>query len=199
MSVQASFIGSGTVSGSGALTVNINWNDAFPGTASGTINGIVIRGRVLPLLNMVISGSGLLDLGNLVSTTYSTGTVQIELGTNAVNGASVTAASTNAGMTNNSSTGNVINSLAVDGFADSYRFTSAISVATDSSAPGFTQTGNLAQEISTTTPVTVYTSNKPQNLTGVNDVDFYVSARPNVQTPAGDYSDIVVVTVTGNF
>ena len=42
-SVNASFIGSGTVVSSGALTTNINWNDAFPGSASGTINGIVIK------------------------------------------------------------------------------------------------------------------------------------------------------------
>lgn len=41
--VSASFIGSGTVASSGALTVNINWSDTFPGTASGTINGIVIK------------------------------------------------------------------------------------------------------------------------------------------------------------
>lgn len=58
----ASVIGSGTVQGSGALTTNINWNDVFPGTASGTINGITVRGRILPTLNMVVSGSGLIDL-----------------------------------------------------------------------------------------------------------------------------------------
>lgn len=197
--VHASAIGSGTVVSSGALGVNINWNDTFPGTASGTINGISIRGRVLPILNMTISGSGVLDLGNLLSTVYSTGTVSIEIGTNAVNGASITAASTNSGMTNLSSTGNVINSLSADGFADSYRFTSNITVATDSTAPGFAQTGALSQEINSITPVTVYTSNKPQNLTGVNDVDFSVSAMPNIQTPAGDYRDIVTITVTGNF
>lgn len=148
---------------------------------------------------MTISGSGVLDLGNLSSTAYSTGTVSIEIGTNAVNGASVTAASTNAGMTNISSTGNVINSLSADGFADSYRFTSNISVASDSTAVGFAQTGGLSQEVNTTTAATVYTSNKPQNLTGVNDVDFSVSAMPNIQTPAGDYRDVVVITVTGNF
>lgn len=197
--VNATFIGSGTVVSSWGLTTNINWNDAFPGSASGSINGIVVRGRVLPVLNMTVSGSGVLDLGNLTSASYSTGTVSIEVGTNAVNGASVTASSTNSGMTNNSSTGNVINSLATDGFADSYRFTSVINAASDSTAVGFAQTGWLSQEITTRTPVTVYTSNKPQNLTGVNDVDFYVSAQPNVQTPAGDYTDVVVVTVTGNF
>lgn len=94
--VYASQIGTGTVVGSGALTTAINWNDTFIGSsASGTINGILITARVLPILNMTISGSGTLALGNLSSTTASTGTLSIEIGTNAINGASVTAQSTN--------------------------------------------------------------------------------------------------------
>jgi hypothetical protein len=198
-SVNASFIGSGTVVSSGALTTNINWNDAFPGTASGTINGIVIRGRILPVLNMTISWSGVLDLGNLSSTVYTTGSVSIEIGTNAVNGASVTAASTNSGMTNVSSTGNVLNSLSVDGLADSYRFTSVLTGTGDSSAAGFAQSGAISQEINSSAAVTIYSSNKPQNLLNVDDLTFYVSTKPNVQTPAGDYRDVVTVTVTGNF
>jgi hypothetical protein len=44
---------------------------------------------------MTISGSGTMALGNLSSSAYSTGTINIELGTNAVNGASITARSTN--------------------------------------------------------------------------------------------------------
>lgn len=92
----ATTIGSGSVVGSGALTSNVVWNDTLPGTATGTINGIVIKARVLPVLNMVVTGSGVIDLGNLTSTATSSGSVNIELGTNAVNGASVTARSTNA-------------------------------------------------------------------------------------------------------
>lgn len=62
-SAFATVIGSGSVVSSGALNSNINWNDTFTaGSASGTINGIVIRGRILPVLNMVISGNGLIDL-----------------------------------------------------------------------------------------------------------------------------------------
>lgn len=54
--VSASQIGTGTVVGSGALTSPINWNDTFIGSsASGSINGIVVTGRVLPTLNMTIS------------------------------------------------------------------------------------------------------------------------------------------------
>lgn len=94
---SASQIGTGTVVGSGGLTAPINWNDTFVGSsASGTINGIVVTARVLPTLNMTISGSGTIALGNLSSSTASTGSVSIEIGTNALNGASVTARSTNA-------------------------------------------------------------------------------------------------------
>jgi hypothetical protein len=198
-SAFAAVIGSGSVQGSGALTSNITWNDVFPGSASGTINGIIVKGRILPVLNMVISGSGVIDLGNMSSVAASSGSVSIELGTNAVNGASVTAASASGGLVNTSSGAMVINSLTADGFADSYKFISAIVAAVDSTAPGFTQTAAFNAEVNNTTPVTVYTSNRPQNLTGVDDFSLTVSAQPNIQTPAGDYSDKIILTVTGNF
>jgi len=195
---NAAIIGSGTVQWSGALTTNINWNDVFPGTASGTINGIVVTARVLPVLNMTISGSGTIDLWNLSSIAASSGSIQIELGTNAINGASVSARSTNGGLTNTASGSVVINSLTADGFADSYKFITTTGTA-DSTAAGFTQSGSYNGEISTTTAVTVYSSNKPQPLTNVDDFTFTIAAQPNAQTPAGDYRDIVVITVTGNF
>ncbi len=198
--VFASQIGTGTVVWSGALTAPINWNDTFIGSsASGTINGILVTARVLPTLNMTISGSGTIALGNLSSSTASTGSVSIELGTNAVNGASVTARSTNGWLTSSSSGSIVINSLVADGFADSYKFLS-VANATDSTAPGFTQSGTLNTEVnSSVTNYTLYTSTRPQPLSWVDDITFSISAQPNAQTPAGDYSDIVIVTVTGNF
>jgi hypothetical protein len=82
---------------------------------------------------MTISGSGIIDLGNLSSASASSGSVNIEIGTNAANGASLTAKSTNAGMTSTTNSG-VINSLVADGFADSYKFSSVLG-ATDSTAP----------------------------------------------------------------
>ncbi len=112
VSVTATQIGTGTVAGSGGLTAPVNWNDTFSsGSASGVINGIYVKARVKPILNMVVSGSGLIDLGDLVDTSYSTGTVDIEIGTNAVNGASATARSTNGGLQNSSSPTIYINSL----------------------------------------------------------------------------------------
>ena len=198
-SLYASQIGTGTVVGSGSLTTNILWNDTFIGSsASGTINGILVTARVLPTLNMTISGSGTMALGNLVSTSVATGSVQIEIGTNAVNGASVTATSTNGGLQNISSGAIMINSLSTDGFADSYKFISSLGTA-DSTAPGFTQSGSTNTEVNNTTAVTLYTCNKQQPLTGVDDFTFSITAQPNGQTPAGDYQDIVKITVSGNF
>ena len=197
--VSASQIGTGSVVGSGALTTPINWNDTFVGSsASGTINGIVVTARVLPTLNMTVSGSGTLALGNLSSTTASTGTLSIEIGTNAVNGASVTASSTNGGLQNTTSGAIMINSLTADGFADSYRFVT-VAGTTDSTAPGFTQSGSVNTEVNSTANVTLYTCTRPQPLTGVNDFTFSVSAQPNGQTPAGDYRDVIRITVVGNF
>jgi hypothetical protein len=197
---SASQIGTGTVVWSGSLSAPVNWNDTFVGSsASGTINGIVVTARVLPTLNMTISGSGTIALGNLSSAAASTGSVSIEIGTNAVNGASVTARSTNAGLTNINSGALVINSLTADGFADSYKFLS-VAGTTDSTAPGFSQTATLNTEVNNSvTNHPVYSSTRPQPLTGVDDITFSVAAQPNAQTPAGDYRDVIIMTVTGNF
>lgn len=148
---------------------------------------------------MTISGSGVVSLGNLSSAAVSTGSISIEIGTNALNGASVTARSTNAGLTNINSGTLVINSLVADGFADSYKFVSVANV-TDSTAPGFTQTAGLNVEVTNSvTNHTVYTCTHAQPLTAVDDITFSITAQPNGQTPAGDYRDIVVITVSGNF
>jgi hypothetical protein len=147
---------------------------------------------------MTISGSGTIALGNLSSATASSGSINIEIGTDGINGASVSARSTNGGLTNTASGSIVINSLTTDGFADSYRFVTTTGTA-DSTAAGFTQSGSYNAEINATTAVTVYSSNRPQPLTNVDDFTFTVAAQTNSQTPAGDYRDVVVLTVTGNF
>lgn len=199
----ATTIGSGSVVGSGALTTDVVWNDAFPGTATGSVNGIVVKARVKPALNMVITGSGVIDLGTIDPAAYASGSVNIEVGTNAINGASVTAKSTNGGLKNISDGTQFINSVttSADPIADSYMYSSSIVAATDSAFSTFSQSVMTAAEINdTTTAHPIYTSNKPQALsTEVDDFSFSVAAKPNAQTPAGEYNDIVVLTVTGNF
>jgi len=197
----AAVIGSGTVEGSGSLSTNITWNDTFPGTATGTINGLLVTGQVSPILNMTISGSGTIALGNLSPTAYSSGSVNIEIGTNAANGASVTARSTNGGLKNLSDPTQYINNLTTDEIADSYTFSSVANGTDDSAFAAFAQSANPAPvEVSdSSTSHPIYTSNKPQSVTGVDDFSFTIAAKPDIQTPAGNYSDVVVVTVTGNF
>lgn len=67
--VNAAQIGTGTITGSG-YTTPINWNNTYTaGSASGTITGIQVRAKVLPLLNFEVS-SGAIDLGNLDAISY---------------------------------------------------------------------------------------------------------------------------------
>ncbi len=196
----ATIIGSGSVVGSGGLLSDVTWDDTFPGTATGTVNGLTIKAQIQPTLSMVITGSWVIDLGSLSSAAYSSGSVDIEVGTNAVQGAVVTAKSTNGGLQNLSDSWQLLNSLTVDGSADSYRFSSAILAAMDSTITGFNQTAALNTEVNdTTTSHVLYTSNKPQALNGTNDFTFTVSAQPNAQSPAGNYEDIVAVSVVGTF
>mgnify|MGYP001023354571 FL=1 len=195
----ASIIGSGSVVGSGGLTSDVTWDDAFPGTATGTVNGLTVRAKIQPELSMVITGSGVMDLGTLSSASYSTGTVSVEIGTNAVNGAVVTAKSTKGGLQNMSDSGQVLNSLNADGSVDSYRFTSAIQAITDSTITGFVQAASLDAEVNSTAENVLYTSNKPQALNGTDDFTFSVSAKPNAQSPAGNYADVVALSVVGSF
>lgn len=150
---------------------------------------------------MVIAGSGVIDLGDLTSTAYSSGSVNIEVGTNAVNGSSVTARSTNGGLQNTSNAATYINDLSADEVVDSYRFASALVAPKDSSYAAFTQSSTLSAEVdNNTTNHILYTSNKPQILSAAtDDFAFTVAAKPSIETPAGNYRDIVVVTVTGNF
>lgn len=201
-SYAATNIGTGSVVGSGTLTSPVVWNDTFTSnSATGTINGIVVKAKVRPVLNMVVTGSGEIDLGYLTDASYSSGSVDIEVGTNAVNGASVTARSTNGWMQNTSNGSIYINDQTTDEVADSYTFASAIVAAADSSYGTFTQSAGLSTEVNNnTTNHTLYTSNKPQKLSNTtDDFSFTVAAKPSVETPAGDYQDVVVLTVTGNF
>lgn len=196
----ATQIGTGSVTGDAGFDTAIIWDDSFPGTASGSVSGIVVTATVDPTLNMELS-TGAIDLGTLVAGTPSTGTLDIEIGTNAANGVSITARSGSGGLTNTSDNSIQINDLTTDGNAESYKFQSAIGVeGSDSTVTGFTESATLDSEVdNNSTEHTVYTSNKPQNTTGLNDIVFTVEATSNAQTAAGNYQDTITFTVTGNF
>jgi hypothetical protein len=88
----ASQIGTGSVTGQPAFDSAITWDDLFPGSASGSVDNIVITAKVLPTLTMEVS-TGAIDLGDLVANVASTGSLFIEIGTNAKAGVTITARS----------------------------------------------------------------------------------------------------------
>lgn len=197
--VSATQIGTGSVTGTGGFDTAINWDDNFPGTASGAVTDIVIKARVNPSLNMEISAEEI-DLGTLTSGVASTGSLFIEIGTNAVSGVSITARSQSGGLTNTASGSIQINDLVTDGLGESYTWTSTPNATDDSSTATFAATGLTELEINeNTTEHTVYSTNAPEGTNLVDDVEFIVSAQSEAETPAGDYEDRVTFTVTGNF
>ena len=133
-------IGTGSVTGSGAFDSVINWNDTFTtGSASGSVSDILIKARVNPTLNMAISLPEI-DLGTLIAGVESNGSLAIEIGTNAVNGVSITARSQSGGLTNISDNDIQINTLtpvADPVAAESYTWESTINATNDSSFTSF--------------------------------------------------------------
>ncbi|NDK08418.1 hypothetical protein EOM39_04185 [Candidatus Gracilibacteria bacterium] len=117
-SVNAVQIGTGSVSGTTSYDAVINWDGNTPGFASGSITGLAITASVLPILNMVIS-TGSIDLGILSSVSYSTGSLDVEVGTNAGMGVNVTAQSGTGGL-RSASVGSIINNSSDDGIVESY-------------------------------------------------------------------------------
>ena len=195
----ATQIGTGSVVWTTAFDAVINWDDSFPGTASGQVTNILITARVQPTLDMSIS-TGTIDLGTLVAGVASTGSLFLEIGTNANAGVSITARSQSGGLTNTSSGATQINDLVVDGLAESYTWESTPNAVDDSSNIAFSASGLSALEVNdTVTEHTVYSTNKPEATGAVDDVEFIVSTTIATETPAGDYEDYVTFTVTGNF
>lgn len=193
-------IGTGSVTGTPAFDSAINWSgDYTTGSASGSVEDIKITATVEPSLNMEI-GATEIGLGTLQAGVTSTGTLNIEIGTNAKDGVAITARSTNGGLNHATQTGVQINDLTVDGLAESYKWGSTPASTHDSSNATFSASGLTALEVDdANTEHAIYTTNAPEAVNSVDDVEFYVSAKTSAETPAGLYEDYVTFTVTGNF
>jgi len=195
----ATQIGTGSVTGSGAFDTVINWDDNFPGSASGSVSDILIKARVLPTLNMEISAAEI-DLGDLAPGVASTGSLFIEIGTNAVSGVVITARSQSGGLTNTTDGAIQLNNLTTDGVAESYTWLSTPNATDDSTDATFAASGLTEIEVSdNSTEHEVYDTNKPEATSAVDDVEFVVSVTSDAETPAGLYEDRVTFTVTGTF
>ena len=196
----ATQIGTGSVTGTGAFNSAINWDGNFPGTASGSVQNIKIKAKVNPSLNMAISASEI-DLGTLVAGVTSSGSLNLEIGTNAKSGVSVTARSSNGGLNHTTEAGVQINSLTTDGLAESYTWKSIKNATDDSASPTFSASdmASAVEVNNNSTEHAIYTTNKGESTTNVDDVAFTVAALTGYETPAGNYEDYVTFTVTGNF
>lgn len=199
MSVFAAPIGTGSVVGDASFDATIVWDDNFPGSATGTVTGILVSATIEPTISMTVS-TGAINLGTLVANVTSTGSIDIEVGTNAANGVTITVESGSGGLTNTSNNSLQINDLVADGSAESYEFKSIVNTI-DSSIVGFTSTGSsILSEVNDSTPLTIYNTNKPEISDGTDvDVTFTVETTPNAQTAAGTYEDRLNFTIVGNF
>jgi len=198
-SVFAANIGTGSVTWTTAFDSAIVWDNNFPGTATGTVSGIVVTADIAPTLTMEIS-TGTLALWTLTSAAYTTSSLNIEVWTNAINWVNVTARSSSGWLTNINDSAIQINWNNTDGSADSYKFISALNAPQDSTVIGYSQTSALNVEVlDNTTEHTIYNTTRPEQLSGVNDVTFSVSTKPNAQTAAWNYQDTITFTVVGTF
>ena len=198
----ATQIGTGSVTGTGAFDSAIMWDDNFPGTASGSVSGIKVIARILPTLTMEIS-TGTIDLWDLTANVTSSGSLFLEIGTNAKSGVSVTARSSSGWLVNTSDS-TIINDDTQagfqDGIAESYTFASTPNATNDSSYSSFTASWLSTTEVNeNTTEHVIYNTNKPESANSVDDVEFVVSATATNETSAWYYEDTITFTVTGNF
>jgi len=194
----ATKIGDATVTGNSSLNQDIIWDDNLPGTATWVVSWIKVTATVAPTLNMSISADEI-ALWTLTPGTESSGTVNLEVGTNAVSGVQITARSGSGGLTNTTDNNVQINNLTDDGIAESYKFSSTHTE--DSDVSGFVSDGDLAAlEVNeNTTEHQIYHTNKPEKTENADDITFTVAATADAQTPAGDYEDDITFTVVGNF
>lgn len=185
----------GTAQITGGASENIIYDNVTK-EATASVTGVEVIATIIPTLNMTISAAQI-DLGNLVPGTPSTGSVGIEVGTNAANGVTITARSGNGWLENLDDGTIVLN----DNNDNSYTFASSFN-AIDSTVSGFASTGNLTaiEVVNNTTEHLIYQTNKPERFDNTNaDVTFTVAANINAEAAAGDYRDEITFTVTGNF
>ncbi|MDQ7008812.1 MAG: hypothetical protein Q9M94_00800 [Candidatus Gracilibacteria bacterium] len=188
-----SIIGGATVTGSGALAQDIIFDDVTE-IATSSVAGIKVTASIAPALNMVISADEI-ALGDLIPGVESSGTLNLEVGTNAVSGVQITARSSQSGLLHEDG----VVKINSDTTNESYKFSSTNTI--DSTVSGFTSTGDLtALEVNdNTTEHQIYFTNKPEIADGNNDVTFTVSAKATSEAAYGNYEDQITFTVTGNF
>lgn len=195
------------------LTDNLTYIISFT-TASGdfgtttlsvgtpTNDRLTVTASVQPVLKFDIESINE-SFGTLTTATWTV-TTGIEVGTNAVNGLTITAQSTNGGL-KSTSANHTINLSGNDSLydAEGYFFSSTVAASADSLSGAVISWASIIDINTALQTETIYTANDPQNFDttgGLYDVDFTVSAKIAESTPsASDYTDVIIFTATANF
>lgn len=199
-SFAASQIGTWSIVWDSGSDTSIIWDDNLPWTATGVLNWVIVTAKVLPTLNMEIS-TWSIDLWTLIPWITFSGSVEIEVWTNASNWVTITARSWSWWLTNLNDNSIQINNLNTDWVTESYSFES-FSLLKDSTIPTFTSNWDLVKsEVNnTSTEHVIYNTDNPERIDATNaDLIFNVATITDTQTMAGDYKDNITFTVTWNF
>lgn len=174
-------------------------NKTATATTTGLKNdGVLIKAKVGPTLSFKISEDEI-NLGNLSLDRLTEGSVKLELGTNAAAGAKITANSLNGGLKRDNQDGKVDHTIKDGQNGEVYKWAFEKG-SDDSTIGGFTRTaGTEASITDNATQHEVMTTNKPEKFENLDDLTLKVKAQASSETPAGDYTDTIVLTVTGNF
>jgi len=196
---SATDIGTGTVTGNSALDQTIVWDDTFgiAGNAEAIVTGIKVTATVAPTMNVSFSADEI-ALGLLTPGQESTGTLNIEVWTNASAGTLITLRSAN-GWLKHTQNWELINSDENDD--ESYRF-EGTAVLDTVTVTGITKTGLSNVDVNTdniTTEHQLYLSNKAEIAENNDDIVLTVGAKAIATTSAWDYDDTLTFTITGNF
>lgn len=176
------------------VTITFDGGDGNDGTGS---TSVAVTASVAPILSLDVSENSL-ALGALSAAGYSSGSLNIELATNAVGGATVTAASVNGALVGGS-TGHELNNLDANFSGQSYQIGSVASGDTTDLGTLSSRLGSSFTEIVDDSAKTIYTVNGPERAGGAADAVVTVGAKSDAATPADSYSDSIVLTVTASF
>lgn len=176
------------------VTITFDGGDGNDGTGS---TSVAVTASVAPILSLDVSANSL-ALGALTSAGYSSQSLDIELATNAIGGAVVTAASANGALVG-SGTSHQLNNLDATLSGQSYQIGSVATADAADLRTGSDRTDLAFAEINDTAAKTLYVVDGPERSDATADAVVTVRAQADDATPADSYSDSIVLTVTASF
>lgn len=176
------------------VTITFDGGDGNDGTGS---TSVAVTASVAPILSLDVSASSL-ALGALTSVGYSSQSLDLELATNAIGGAVVTAASVNGALVG-SGTSHQLNNVDATLTGQSYQIGSVATANTADLRTGSDRTGLTLEEINDTVAKNIYVVDGPERADVTADAVVTVQAKADAATPADSYSDSILVTVTAQF